>query len=222
VKMDKDSNVIWKYSDHTHHDLDVADDGKIYVLTNKIRTNAIPGYPHLAPPRIDDYVVVLSPEGKPLKRVSILDALSRSPYGHMMRAGPSWDIKQDFLHADSIQFIDRATAAKLPFAKVGQVLLSLRDIDTIGESLTLTSKRSSGHCADPGTDSMMRKSYRMATLCYSITTTTTVRAGCRRSSSSSRRCSTSSGPMPATTSTRWRVASGPPKSGCPTATHADR
>jgi hypothetical protein len=28
--------------------------------------------------------------------------------------------------------------------------------------------------------------------------------------------------MPATTSTRWRVASGPPKSGCPTATHADR
>lgn len=131
VKMDKNSKVIWTYWDHVHHWLDVAKDGKIYVLTNDIRNNVIEGYEHLAPPRIDDYVVVLSPAGKQIKKVSILDALLRSPYGRMMRAGPSWDIKQDFLHTNSIEFIDRAKASKLPFAEEGQVLLSLRNIDTL-------------------------------------------------------------------------------------------
>lgn len=131
IKMDRNSKVIWKYWDHVHHDLDIAKDGRIHVLTNQIQKNVIEGYEHLEPPRIDDYVVVLSPEGKPLKRVSILDALLNSRYGRMMRAGPSWNIQSDFLHTNSIQIIDRTLASKLPFAKEGQVLLSLRDIDTI-------------------------------------------------------------------------------------------
>jgi outer membrane protein assembly factor BamB len=130
VKMDKDSNVIWKYWDHVHHHLDVTEDDKIYVLTNEIHTNRIPGYEHLEPPRLDDYVVVLSPEGKPLKKVSIIDAFLRSRYGRMTRS-VAWDIKQDFLHPNSIEVITAESASKLPFAKPGQVLLSLRDIDTV-------------------------------------------------------------------------------------------
>jgi outer membrane protein assembly factor BamB len=130
VKMDKNSKVIWKYFDYVHHHLDVTEDGKIYVLTNNIRNNVIKGYEYLAPPRIDDSVVVLSPEGKRIKKVSIMDAMLRSPYGRMMRS-IAWDIKQDYLHTNSIEYIDGATAAKLPFAKEGQVLLSMRDIDTV-------------------------------------------------------------------------------------------
>jgi hypothetical protein len=81
VKMDKNSKVIWKYFDYVHHHLDVADDGKIYVLANAIRTNHIKKYGHLKPPRIDDYVVVLSPNGKPLKKVSILGASATAAAG---------------------------------------------------------------------------------------------------------------------------------------------
>jgi hypothetical protein len=130
VKMDKNSKVIWKYWDYTHHHLDVANDGKIYVLTNNIRNNVIKGYEHLAPPRIDDSVVVLSPDGKPLKKVSIMDALLRSPYGRMLHA-IAWNIKSDILHTNSIEVIDHEAASHLPFAKPGQVLLSLRGIDAV-------------------------------------------------------------------------------------------
>jgi hypothetical protein len=130
VKMDKNSKVIWKYWDYTHHHLDVANDGKIYVLTNNIRNNVIKGYEHLAPPRIDDSVVVLSPDGKPLKKVSIMDALLRSPYGRMLHA-IAWNIKSDILHTNSIEIIDHEAASHLPFAKPGQVLLSLRGIDAV-------------------------------------------------------------------------------------------
>jgi len=131
VKMDKDSKVIWKYWDHVHHHFDVAEDGKIYVLTNEIHNNVIEGYEHLAPPRLDDYVVVLSPEGKQLKKVSILDALLRSRYGRMMRAGPAWNIKSDFLHTNSVDVIEAEAASNFPAVSEGQVLLSLRDIDTV-------------------------------------------------------------------------------------------
>ena len=125
VKMDKNSKVIWKYWDYTHHHLDVTDDGKVYVLTNNIQNNVIQGYKHLALPRIDDSVVVLSPDGRPLKKVSIMDALLRSPYGRMLHA-IAWDIKSDILHTNSVEVIDREAASHLPFAKAGQVLLSLR------------------------------------------------------------------------------------------------
>jgi hypothetical protein len=131
VKMDKNSKVIWKYFDSVHHDLDIAEDGKIYALTNSIRTHRIKGYEHLEPPRIDDYVVVLSPDGKPIRRVSIMDSMVQSRYGRMMRTLSFWDTKQDFLHTNSIEVIDDAAASRLPFASEGQVLLSLRNINAI-------------------------------------------------------------------------------------------
>lgn len=130
VKMNKDSEVIWTYFDHVHHDLDVGQDGTIYVLTNEIRTDSLEGFEHLRPPRIDDSITVLSPDGQEIKKVSVIDALLRSPYGRMLRT-PAWNIKEDFLHTNSIDLIDQQLAKNLPFAKPGQVLLSLRDIDAI-------------------------------------------------------------------------------------------
>jgi hypothetical protein len=130
VKMNKNSQVIWKYRGYVHHDFEVTEDGRIYALTNAIRKKKIEDFDQLRPPRIDDFVVVLSPEGEELKRVSVIDALVKSPYGRMLRT-TSWDIKDDFLHANSIEVIDGQMAEKLPFASEGQVLLSLRDIDAL-------------------------------------------------------------------------------------------
>jgi Arylsulfotransferase (ASST) len=130
VKMDKNSEVIWTYAGYVHHDLEVAENGNVYALTNAIRKNRIDGFDQLRPPRIDDFIVVLSPEGKELKKVSLIDAFVKSPFGRMLRT-TSWDINDDFLHANSIQVIDAQLAEKLPFAAEGQVLLSLRDIDAL-------------------------------------------------------------------------------------------
>lgn len=130
VKMNKNSEVLWKYSGYVHHDVEVAANGNIHVLTNAVRKRKIEGFDHLRPPRIDDFIVVLSPDGKELKKVSLIDAFVKSPYGRMLRT-TSWDIKDDFLHANSIEVIDAQMAEKLPFASEGQVLLSLRDIDAL-------------------------------------------------------------------------------------------
>src|ERR1051326_8937134 len=38
AKLDKDANVIWRLVDHFHHDVDVAEDGSIYALTQRLVT----------------------------------------------------------------------------------------------------------------------------------------------------------------------------------------
>ena len=37
VKLDKDSNLLWEYARKPHHDMDVTDDGRIYVLAREAR-----------------------------------------------------------------------------------------------------------------------------------------------------------------------------------------
>ncbi len=133
VKYDKNSNIIWKYLAHVHHDLSVAPDGRIFVLTQEIGQDDIPQYPHLRAPRIDDYIAVLSPDGQELKKIRVLDVLMRSPYARLLDTVP-WYIQKgagDYLHTNSIEVLDGNNASKLPMATAGRLLLSFREIGTI-------------------------------------------------------------------------------------------
>ncbi|HEY9550240.1 MAG TPA: arylsulfotransferase family protein, partial [Kiloniellaceae bacterium] len=130
VKLDKDSNVIWSYLGQTHHDFDMGADGRIYALTHEMRRTTYERHPQLTVPRLDDFVVVLSPEGEELKKVSILDALAGSKYGWLLNR-VVWYNKHDFIHTNNIDVLEGEEAAALSFAEDGQVLLSFRDIDTI-------------------------------------------------------------------------------------------
>ena len=133
VKYDKDNNVLWKYLAHVHHDLTVAPDGRIFVLTQEIGQDDLPQYPHLKAPRIDDYIAVLSPDGHELNKIRIIDSLLRSPYSRLVDTVP-WYIQKgagDYLHTNSIEYLDGTTAQKLPEAKEGRLLLSFREIGTL-------------------------------------------------------------------------------------------
>jgi hypothetical protein len=131
AKMDKHSRLIWKYLEGAHHDLDVGPDGNIYVLTHEIRNTIIDKWRQLKPPRVDDFVVVLSPDGEVLKKVSVLDALVASPYARMVNT-VAWYSKDDYLHANAIDVVDQEGAARLAGMSGHQVLVSLRELGAIG------------------------------------------------------------------------------------------
>jgi outer membrane protein assembly factor BamB len=131
VKMDKNSRLIWKYLAGAHHDLAVAPDGKIYVLTHEIGNTIIDRWRHLKPPRVDDFVVVLSPDGEVLKKVSVLDALIASPYARMLNT-VAWYSKDDYLHTNAIDLVDDAAARRVSGMPGHQVLLSMRELGAIG------------------------------------------------------------------------------------------
>lgn len=86
----------------------------------------------LRPPRLDDFVVVLSPDGEELRRVHLLKAVLNSTYAPLLDLVPWYVVpKGDILHANAVDYIDADMAAALGFAREGQVLVSFREIGTI-------------------------------------------------------------------------------------------
>jgi hypothetical protein len=150
VKVDKDSKLLWAYADNVHHDVDVAEDGTIYTLTHKIIRKPPAGLEFLSMPCLTDSLVILSPEGQELETIPLLEAFAQSLYAPILnsvRKQPTFrirgrDVSQagtqplqtsetDLLHTNSVKVLNRALAEKFPLFQAGQVLLSLRNIDTI-------------------------------------------------------------------------------------------
>jgi len=131
IKIDKNSNLIWKYMGGCHHDLEVLDDGTIYVLTReeKIFPAWNPGHPIR-----DDAVTVLSPEGEELERISLFEAMVRSPYANVLM-GPGVRMATkfgDIFHTNSVEVLDDRIADRVPAFRRGNVLVSLRTLNLVG------------------------------------------------------------------------------------------
>jgi len=129
VKMDKDSNMIWRYAGRVHHDVDVGNDGKIYALVHWITTEEIPGIKP-EPPLIEDGIVVLSANGQEIKRLSITEVVRHSDFSSLLDL-PVGGRTGDLWHTNTVEVLDDQLADQFPFLKKGQVLISMREIDTI-------------------------------------------------------------------------------------------
>ena len=130
AKLDKNSNVLWKLSNNAHHDTAIGPSGEIFLLTQEVRKQPYPVLHSLKPPFIDDMVTVISAEGEPQQEISIIEAFLNSEYEPMLER-LNRGLLGDVLHANAVQYIDRTTAARFPFAEEGHLLLSMREMDTI-------------------------------------------------------------------------------------------
>lgn len=154
VKVDKDSKLIWKYPNRCHHDVDVGADGTIYTLIHTLVSQPSPGLEYLPAPYLGDSLAILSPEGKELKTIPLAEAFAKSPYavcfapdskplGPVNHGQPNLasplpplpgtpsDQKNDISHANSVKVLNPTLAEKFPLFKAGQVLVSLRNLNTI-------------------------------------------------------------------------------------------
>jgi hypothetical protein len=132
VKMDRDGHVIWKYLGRTHHDFDIDAQGNVFVLTQEVMKDDIPGFAYLEAPRMEDFVVKLSPDGKELGKVRLLPAVARSGYGRLLSLVPlySKDTGGDYLHTNSVSVVEQPTP-QMPGVKPGHLIVSLREINTV-------------------------------------------------------------------------------------------
>lgn len=128
VRIDRDSKLIWKYLRNVHHDVDIAPDGRIFTLTHEIVDEVFEPRLHLKPPRIDDFVVELSADGKELRKIPLLQAHVDTPYLRLLDVSP-WYLANsgDYLHTNTIDYIDAGIAGYFDFAEEGQLLLSMRE-----------------------------------------------------------------------------------------------
>lgn len=128
VKLDKDSRLIWSYADHIHHVVDVDEEGHIYALSAVINATDNHGLPEVKLPVIEEFVLKLDAQGRLLKKVSLLEAFKNSPYREMLAFSA---YGRDVTHVNSVRRVSEASAARFPFSKPGDLLISMRAISAI-------------------------------------------------------------------------------------------
>lgn len=125
VKIDRESREVWGYPGHCHHDLDIAPDGTIAVLTREVRIE--PRF-HPEEPVLLDAVTFLDPEGRPLRRIELLDAFEHSPFADLLPVAP---VSGDLFHTNTLEFLDGVLAEQSEAFRAGNVLISVRELDLL-------------------------------------------------------------------------------------------
>lgn len=140
IKVDKDSKLLWRYAERTHHDVDVGPDGRIYALIHHFEHTPLPDAPLLQSPYLSDSLVVLSPEGVELQRISIPHAFVDSPYERLLQTvgehHPSWDA----WHTNGVDAVTPRQADLFPFLAAGDALISIRSLDLLAAISTVSGK----------------------------------------------------------------------------------
>jgi len=126
VRLDVSSRVVWQRSEPLFNDLWVSPAENRIVVLGK-RATARPDLRD-GEPLLEDYLVTLDAEGRVVARVSLLAAFERSRFRDLLF--PLGD-HADVLHSNTIERLDGAAAADDgPLAR-GNLLVSLREIDTV-------------------------------------------------------------------------------------------
>lgn len=133
LKLDRDSNLLWRRPGRFHHGLWVDGDGTIYALTEV--PEAVPAI-HGETETLVDYVTILSPEGEVLERFSLLDLILESPYAFLLTRIDDVEMGRgggpiDPVHANHVEVFDGRLADRSPLFARGNLLLSLRNPNLI-------------------------------------------------------------------------------------------
>ena len=128
AKLDRNSKPIWTYDANAHHDFSIGDDGTIYVLTQDIRTAAVPGWEQLRTPVLEEFIALVSPEGRELKRISLLNALVGTPF---LRAKAVIGANGDMIHSNTVHPVSEGFAAQHNGFSAGDLMVCLRNLNLV-------------------------------------------------------------------------------------------
>ena len=133
ARLDAKGDVIWRVDRRTHHSVTPDENGNfwvceaVWVETEELRKGRFPG---LTLPLVEDRVLLVSPEGKILEQISILEIVFESELKDLvwrigkMRSG-------DILHLNDVESLSTAMAAEYPMFEAGDLLVSLRFLDAV-------------------------------------------------------------------------------------------
>ncbi len=131
LKLDKNSSLIWaRAPGFVHHDMDVTENGAIFVLT---RSPEMMRWISEEKPIVNDTITEINPDGTVVRKVSILECLRNAGEDKLL-AELSGNVERhngDILHTNSIEVLDGAIVEKAPEFSKGRILLSIRRIDCL-------------------------------------------------------------------------------------------
>jgi hypothetical protein len=124
IKVDKESRLLWAYEDGCHHDMSVAEDGAIHVLTRE----PLPRRDGEAGPSFEDFIVVLDRTGRPGRKISLTQCFRNSDYAAYLDRVPS---RGDLFHTNRLQVLGGALVGRSPLFGEDRALISVRTLDAV-------------------------------------------------------------------------------------------
>ncbi len=137
IRVTPRGETVWEYRAGVHHDLWVTEDREVFLLARSvIRSERL----HPSMPVFADEIHVLGLDsGTPLRAISILDAVLRSPYAFLLPSSHDLESQEadsslvlDVLHANHVEVFDGSLESRSPLYRRGNILVSMRTINAIG------------------------------------------------------------------------------------------
>ena len=125
IRIDKESRLLWISEIPYFNHFEVLDNGRIVAIAKKVRPGEATGEQQLI---LEDSIVVLSPDGVILDRVSLLDCFLGSSFESLIRPFPD---HQDIFHTNSVQLVETTGMTPSDLFRNGDYLVSLREHDVI-------------------------------------------------------------------------------------------
>lgn len=125
VKLDSRSRVLWAVRGGMHHDLEIGAGGEIWVLDREGKV-----IPRIDPRAgvLEDMVTVVSPDGRVLRRISLLECFERSRWAGLLDRMPR---SGDIFHTNTLEILDGRWAGRHPAFAAGNLLVSVLKLDAV-------------------------------------------------------------------------------------------
>lgn len=135
AKFDRDGHLVWRSKHkHIHHWFTVGPDGTIYAPGHSILDTPAPigaTRHRITCQRVEaetDHIAVIDSNGVERERIDVMDLLVANGYAGLVRLTRD---ECDPFHLNSVQYIDARAASSLEGIDPGDLLISLRNINTV-------------------------------------------------------------------------------------------
>lgn len=137
VRIDKCSRVKWQLPQQTHHSIFEDHEGNLWVPGRRLQREPMDRYPLVPAPFYEEYVLKITPEGKVLREISVLDPIFISSYEGVLfpnaahRPELAIPPDYDFTHLNDAEVLTPELAPAFPQFAVGDLLISLRNLNLL-------------------------------------------------------------------------------------------
>lgn len=134
VRVDQCSRLLWVLKEPVHHSVFVDDADNIWVPSKRTISEPEKALAHMVVPYEEDLILRVSPDGRVLETISLLDAIYEGNYQGVLLAGGQdfpTTTELDPTHLNDVEIISAEFAKRNKFANQGDILVSMRTIDTV-------------------------------------------------------------------------------------------
>jgi hypothetical protein len=139
AKLDRCSRVLWRVPAQTHHAVEALPTGEFLIPARRRLARPGPGLPGV---RIteggwlwEDVVLRVGPQGRVVAEIPLLERLLASGLEGVLYANgldsPGLGHTEDPLHLNDVEALPEGMAGAFPLFAAGDVMVSLRNLDTI-------------------------------------------------------------------------------------------